>query len=158
MKHAILAAPVTPGVKPGPRLSMPSIAAPPVTPGPAHFAQYLPMFNPYMFNLMTAYAMGMPGMMGMPTPGMPDQNHIASPLANHSSSPIPTTGDIHAFCVAYGIQEMEENSLEQLSFVLGDNLDGVTEQEYKDVGFKPLAWKWVLKAYKKYKWVAKGRI
>jgi hypothetical protein len=150
------------------------IPTPPVTSAP--FPQYAPFFNPFMFNPMTPYAMGMPGVgmpgVGMPGTGMPGAGMLGmgmqgynmsgpgymtrSPHKERSSSPIEISGNIHTFCQAYGIDNNDEHDLERLGFVLGGNLDEVTEQEYKDVGFKPLAWKRVLKAYKKYKHNAKA--
>jgi hypothetical protein len=104
-----------------------------------------------MFNLMTPY-MGMPG----PTPGTPGYSISGTGYATtshreHSSSPIEMSSNIHTFCNPYGIDDHDEKALNRLGFVLGDNLNEVTELEYKEAGFKPLAWKRVLKAYKKYK-------
>jgi hypothetical protein len=39
---------------------------------------------------------------------------------------------------------------------MGDDLGQVMEHEYKEAGFKLLAWKRVLKAYKKFKRDAKA--
>jgi hypothetical protein len=142
-------------------VTMPLVTPPP---GPAQFPQYPAMFNPYMFNPMAAYTMGMPGamgvlgmlgMMGMLMNNMPDQKHTP-PNANCSSSLIHAHGDVHSFCVDFRIGEDVEQCLDQLSFMMGDNLDEVMEQEYKDAGFKALAWKRVLKAYKKHKCATKA--
>jgi hypothetical protein len=106
---------------------------------------------------MLGMGVGMPGMgagmLGV-SAGIP-----AAPGSLHkerSSSPIDIPGDVHAFCDAYGIKEEEEQALENLGFVMGDNLGQVTEHEYKEAGFKLLAWKRVLKAYKKFKRDAKA--
>jgi hypothetical protein len=151
--------PVVPAASPPP--------APPVFPQPplAPF-QYPPMFNPYLINPMAAYlqsfnlpGVGMPGMgigmpaMGIGMPGMPAMPKVSSlsPCGERSSSPFSNTGGVHGFCQAYGISENEELALDKLGFELGDNLEQVTEHQYEAVGFKTLAWKRVLKAYKKFK-------
>jgi hypothetical protein len=120
------------------------------------FPQFTSYLNLFIFNLMM---MGMLGMgAGMPGMGAGMLGVSAGILAapeslhkKHSSSPIDIPGDIHAFCEAYGIKEEKEQALESLGFVLGDDLGQVMEHEYKEARLKPLAWKRVLKAYKKFK-------
>ena len=111
------------------------------------------MFNPMIMG------MGMGAGMPVTSAGMPVTGAgmlvTASPRKERSSSPVYIPGDVHAFCEAYGIKEEEEQALESLGFVIGDDLNQVTEREYKEAGFKPLAWKRVLKAYKQYKHAAK---
>jgi hypothetical protein len=67
------------------------------------------------------------------------------------SSPILADIDTAVFCNCYNLDESTEAGLEKLGFVIGDDLAAVSEKEYTDAGFKPLAWKRVLKAYKKFK-------
>jgi hypothetical protein len=112
------------------------------------FPQFMSYLKPFIFNPM----MGMLGM-GVGIPGMGAAGIPAPPGSlhkEHFSFPIDIPGDVHAFCEACGIKKEEEQALENLGFVMGDDL-GVTEHECKEAGFKPLAWKRVLKAYKKFK-------
>jgi hypothetical protein len=141
---------------PAPATSTPLSAIP----APA-FPQFTSYLNPFIFNPMM---MGMLGM-GAGIPGMGagilgvSAGILAAPGSLHkecSSSPIDIPGNIHAFCEAYGIKEEEEQALKSLGFVMGDNLGQVMEHEYQEAGFKPLAWKRVLKAYKKFKCDAKA--
>jgi hypothetical protein len=119
---------------------------------PAHAQMMMPpamipsFFNPYMLGTMPGLPMGMPGF-NMPLAHMPG----SSPHKERSSSPVSMPGGVHGFCEAYGLNKDDEIGLEWLGFVLGDKLDEVSEQEYKDAGFKPLAWKRVIKAYKRLK-------
>jgi hypothetical protein len=88
------------------------------------FPQFTSYLNPFIFNLMR---MGMPGI-GAGMPGMGAAGILAPPGSlhkEHSSSPINIPGDIHAFCEAYGIKEEEEQALENLGFVMGDDLGQV---------------------------------
>ena len=68
-------------------------------------------------------------------------------------SPFPFEADrsVHDFCVGYGIGTGLEGCLDKLGFQIRDNLIEVTENQWKEAGFKPLEWQHVLKAYKKYK-------
>jgi hypothetical protein len=121
-----------------------------------------------MFNTIMPQAIGMGmGGMGMGTgmgPGMgpgggyyyQGQGYMNNPQSigqQHLSSPFEADPDVgvHEFCEAYGIGMEEEQCLEKLGFQMGDKLDDVVDQEWKEAGFKPLAWKRVLKAYKKCK-------
>jgi hypothetical protein len=160
--------------KPAPAVAVTTVTTPaapavaqPTMPMPAinqaQLAQYASIFNPFLFNPLAPYTMGMPaamgmmGAMGMQGYGTQSSRYPStSPHRERSSSPVNIPGDIHTFCETYGIGEADEHALERLGFVMGDNLDEVTEQEYKEAGFKPLAWKRVLKAYKKYKRASKA--
>jgi len=73
-------------------------------------------------------------------------NHLADP----PSSPISVDYDITGWCAQYRLDGEAEAGLERLGFAVGDNLDLVTEKEYTEAGFKPLAWKRVLKAYRRF--------
>lgn len=46
---------------------------------------------------------------------------------------------------------LERVRLEELGFEVGDNLAAVKEVHWEHVGFAPLTWNRVLKAYSKYK-------
>jgi hypothetical protein len=111
------------------------------------FSPFGPLFNPYMAPFQ--FPMAMQGQQQQ-QPFLFGQ-HSPTKARERSSSPIDISGNVHDFCQAYGIGEEEELGLEKLGFALGDNLDEVEEREYQAAGFKTLAWKRVLKAYKKWK-------
>ena len=145
----------------------PDLAAPTPAPAPAALAVQAPAatfpqfpFNPLMFNPMMmgmGMGMGMPGMgmgmLGMPGAGGPGPppSPRRSPRKERSSSPADIPGGMPAFYQACGVTEDEEQALEKLGFRMGDDLDQVTESEYKEAGFKPLDWRRFLKVYKRYK-------
>jgi hypothetical protein len=92
----------------------------------------------------------------MPWNGQVGTNMPTMPPAGTShrdppSSPVSTQCDISKWCATYKLGEETEAGLERLGFVVGDNLDEVTEKEYMEAGFKVLAWRHVLKAYHRYR-------
>ena len=138
--------------------------AAPATPAPATEAEGPQMPLPYaQFPQMPQTPFGMPPMMGygmpfgnpyMQWPTMPPQPPM-TPCPRTSdeqpSSPIVPPCSVTDFCHQYELGVEAETGLEELGFVMGDDLKSVTEAQYVQAGFKPLAWQRVLKAYKKYK-------
>jgi hypothetical protein len=72
-------------------------------------------------------------------------------LQDPQSSPPPSGGSLENFCSQYSLGESTQARLEELRFEVGDNLTTVKEAHWECVGFAPLAWNQVLKAYSKYK-------
>ena len=79
---------------------------------------------------------------------MPAPNHTAN---EPPSSPIAPACSVTDFCNQYELGAEAETGLEELGFVMGDDLKSVTEAQYVQAGFKPLVWQRVLKAYRRYK-------
>ena len=90
-----------------------------------------------------------------PNPAMPATNRDKTPPRRISddipSSPIAPSCTVVEFCKLYSLGDDVETGLEQLGFEMGDDLKVITETQYTQAGFKPLAWQRVLRAYKKYK-------
>ena len=155
-----------------PTAAVPAVVAPatvaPAMPAPLNPAQYMfipgqmPQMMPQMYPQM--YPQMLPQMLppmlppmlpqmpwnGQVGTGMPttpaSTGHLDPPL-----SPVSTECDISEWCTKYKLDEESEAGLERLGFVVGDNLDEVTEKEYTEAGFKALAWRRVLKAYHRYR-------
>jgi hypothetical protein len=103
------------------------------------FMGYGPGTPPYSSNPFLAAGLSM---VSMPT----------TPL-HHSLLSSPPTANcmIAEFCELYDLGDQVEVGLEKLGFHFGDDLSTVTAEEYAEVGFKPLEWRRVLKAYRKLK-------
>lgn len=99
---------------------------------------------------------------GYPAPGFFNPSAYPAPWGgglasgDHSaqdprSSPPPSGGSLEDFCSQYNLGEETRTRLEELGFEVGDDLTSVKEAHWERVGFAPLAWGRVLKAYNKYK-------
>ena len=64
-------------------------------------------------------------------------------------NPLPCQFD--EFCTEYKLNAVSKWGLQDLGFEMGDDLSVVTKTEYKSVGFQPLSWDQVHRAYRKYK-------
>ena len=107
---------------------------------------------PVMGYGMPSMAFGNPFMPWPATPSMPPTTPRARRISDDlPSSPIAAPCSITDFCNQFELGEEAETGLEQLGFVMGDDLKAVTEAQYIQAGFKPLAWQRVLKAYRRYK-------
>src|SRR6266567_7209906 len=77
-------------------------------------------------------------------PGM-----VSMPIRSSLPSSPPTTDCMIAeFCEKYNLGEWVEIGLNKLGFHFRDDLNTVTAEEYMEAGFKPLEWRWLLKAYR----------
>ncbi|EGO04486.1 hypothetical protein SERLA73DRAFT_68169 [Serpula lacrymans var. lacrymans S7.3] len=99
-----------------------------------------------------------PGMsMGMGMHGVESHFVRSSPQkeeieeTNHLSTPLIESCSLLLFCEPYKLGEDVKSSLDWLGFMVGDNLEAVTEKQHREAGFKPLAWARILKAYHRYK-------
>jgi hypothetical protein len=107
----------------------------------------------------------MPSFAGYSAPGMPypsgnpffasspDMVSMPTKTEPPSSPPTSTTANctVEEFCEKYNLGEGVETGLERLGFRFGDDLSGVTSEEYTRAGIKPLEWRRLLKAYKRLK-------
>ncbi|KIL63078.1 hypothetical protein M378DRAFT_179451 [Amanita muscaria Koide BX008] len=112
---------------------------------------YPPGFNPFSVPQMGwAQSANIGPFPHTPTTGPSRSRYSDSDDLRSSSPPIPDCG-IHEFCVVHGFGEDIEAGLDRLGFQMGDNLDGVSREDWTAAGFKPLVWSRVMKAYAKYK-------
>ena len=126
---------------------------------PMPFAPYAPPFPQMPIgNPFSAYMPWYPNPMQVPpsNPMQPLYSQTPGPVrmdasVDPPSSPIRGDFDVAEFCQLYNLDDDTQASLELLGFVIGDDLEEVTEKEDTAAGFKALAWKRVLKAYKKFK-------
>src|SRR5258708_32133956 len=104
----------------------------------------------------------MPMFMGYGGPSMPYAGHpvgietVATMASHHQPqsppSSLPTAScSVTDFCEKYDLGLDAETGLKNLGFRFGDDLRTVTAIEYMEAGFKPLEWRWVLRAYKQLK-------
>ena len=81
--------------------------------------------------------------------------HVAPPppplVAHAQSSPLPMGLSFDEICTEYKLNAVSKWGLQDLGFEMGDDLSVVTKTEYKSVGFLPLSWDQVHRAYRKYK-------
>ena len=80
-------------------------------------------------------------------PSPPTKQHLDEP----PSSPLRCDITVSDFCQLYDIGHDAEAALDNLDFEIGDDLECVTEKQWMDAGFKPLAWNRVKKIYRKFK-------
>ena len=89
---------------------------------------------------------------GQPGFGYPNIPPPPQPLSAHPRPLPPPTGlSFDKFCEAYKVSAASKEGLVSLGFEMGDDLSVVTQAEYKSVGFQPLSWDCVRRAYRKYK-------
>jgi hypothetical protein len=117
-----------------------------------YFPQYPPFPHPYS-QMLPFMGYGVPGMPLLPgNPFVPTGTSMASmptmPTINLPSSPPTADCTIAQFCLTYDLGEHTEAALEKLGFRFGNDLMTVSVTEYTEVGFKPLEWRQLLKAYK----------
>ena len=132
------------------QFQMPITPFVPFTQYPQAFSQ---MYTPMPPSLFINYGSGMPYAGGNPffDTGTTETSSSMASLhpSPHSSPTLSCT--ITEFCDAYNLGEHAEMGLEKLGFRFGDDLNALRAKEYKEVGFKPLEWKWVLKVYRRLK-------
>jgi hypothetical protein len=119
---------------------------------PAPYAQFPQI--PFGMPPVMGYGMpfGNPFMQWPAVPSMPPMTPCARRVSDDPpSSPVAPPCSVTDFCNQYELGAEAETGLEQLGFVMGDDLKSVTDAQYTQAGFKPLAWQRVLKAYKRYK-------
>jgi len=132
----------------------------PSTPLPTQMqmpAMPFPLFFPYpqMPMFMGYGGLGMPYSGNPFTTGTSTEAMLMRPPHHQSCSPpsSPPTANcsITNFCKSYNLGPQAESGLHNLGFEFGDDLHTVTEDQYTKVGFKPLEWRRVLKAYRQLK-------
>ena len=128
---------------PAPALA-PVVALTPASPFGVHPYMFTGMpFNPLFASMPF---MGYPPPISHPTTPSHTNNYADPP-----SSPVSADMDVATWCAQYQLDEEAEAGLDRLGFAVGDNLKSVTAKKYTDAGFKPLAWRRVLKAYHQFR-------
>lgn len=99
-----------------------------------------------------------PGFLQPPAPymmspwGVPTGSSSASVRVEMGSSPPPEEmGSVEDFCTRYRLGESVRTKLGDLGFEIGDDLSMLKDSHWQSMGFAPLEWNRILKAYNNYK-------